>query len=185
MGHVAGQTVVHPKHGPATVQGVVRKDTGDGPEDYVELRLPSPSSLTILIPERSLQDVGVRSVSTRAQAEAVLAVLGEPSDVPETWAERNRVTVSRMGSGDLAQIAMVVRDLTRHAQRAGKSLSLGEGRTLDGCLDTLSDELSLALGLSRETTMALVVDSAVTPEQGRRQMPAADGETEEAAKATA
>lgn len=164
MGYVAGQTVVHPKHGPATVQGVVTKDTGDGPENYVELRLPSPSSLKILVPERSLREVGVRDVSTRAQAEAVLAILREPSDVPETWAERNRLTVSRMGSADLAQLAMVVRDLTWHAQRAGKSLSLGEGRTLDECLDALSDELSLALGLSREETMALIVESAATEE---------------------
>lgn len=171
MGYVEGQTVVHPKHGPATVQGLVTKDVGGGPENYVELRLTSPSSLKILVPERSLQQVGVRDVSSKARAEAVLAILGEPSHVPDTWAERNRLTVSRMGSADLAEIAMVVRDLTRHAQRAGKSLSLGEGRTLDSCLDTLSDELSLALGLSREETMALIVDSTASEEA-----------TEEAAK---
>lgn len=164
MGYVAGQTVVHPKHGPATVQGVVTKDVGGGPENYVELCLASPSSLKILVPERSLQEVGVRDVSSRARAEAILAVLGEPSDIPETWAERNRVTVSRIGSADLAEVAMVVRDLTRHAQRVGKSLSLGEGRTLDSCLDTLSGELSLALDLSREETMALIIDSVAVEE---------------------
>lgn len=157
MSYVRGDTVVHPKHGPATVVGTVSRDVGSGPESFLSLRVES-SALNILVPERSLRDVGVRDVTTRAEAEAILAVFEAPSEVSAMWSERQSLTVSRMSSADLAQKAMVIRDLTRHERRAGKALTMGESRAFDSCLDSLAEELSLALGVSKEDTAALIME---------------------------
>lgn len=157
MDYLRGSTVVHPRHGLATVEGTVRKDTGRGPESFLSLHVVA-SALRILVPERSLRDVGVREVTTRTQAEAILAVLQAPSEVSAMWSERKTLTASRMSSVDLAEKAMVVRDLTRHELRTGKALTMAESRSFDSCLDTLAEELSLALEVSKEEAAALVVE---------------------------
>lgn len=163
MGYVPGDTVVHPQHGAATVVGIVKKDVGNGPEGYLELLVAAPT-MRILVPERSLREVGVRSLSSRMEAEAALAVLQAPSDVPSSWSERNVFTASRMRSRDLDQRSMVIRDLTRHVQRTGKPLTMGEGRALEHCLEMVSKELSLTLGISEEDTKALMIEKSLLQE---------------------
>lgn len=145
------------------MEGVVRKDAGNGPEMYIELRIESPS-LTILVPERSLEEVGVRNVSTQEEADAILAVLEAPSDVAENWSDRNASTVSRMKSTDLAQRAAVIRDLLRHRQRSGKPLSAAENRSLEHCLEMVAKELSLVLGLSESETRSLMSEKSLSLE---------------------
>lgn len=115
--------------------------------------------LCILVPERSLDAVGVRDVSTRAQAEAILALLEESCDVPERWPDRNASTTARVKSPELADKCLVIRDLLRHEQRSGKSLTVGESRAFEKCMDIVVQELSLALELSAEDTRALILDT--------------------------
>lgn len=161
MAYTAGDTVVHPQHGTATVAGLVRKDVGKGPEDYLELHVKT-NSLKIMVPADAVEAVGIRSLSTRREAEAILAILEEPSDVPVDWSQRNVSTMARVKSHELDQVSMVVRDLSRHQQRAAKPLTARERDLLDGCLDIVGRELSLALGMSEEDTEALIVERSLS-----------------------
>lgn len=156
-----GDTVVHPQHGTATVEGLVSKDVGSGPEDYLELYVET-RSLKIMVRADAVEAAGIRQLSTREEAEVVLAILAEPSEVPEGWAERNASTNARVKSHDLAQVAMVVRDLSRHQVRRGKPLTMTERDLLAGCLDILVRELSLALSLSEEDTKTLIVEKSLS-----------------------
>ena len=131
------------------------------PDSFVELFFPG-KGLTITVPETSLEQVGIRSVSTHSEAQAILAILSEDSDVPTAWAERSATTSSRMKSAELAQLSMVIRDLTRHSVRANKPLSPAEKTQLDECLDTVSHELSLALDLPQDETRALILHKVAT-----------------------
>jgi CarD family transcriptional regulator len=157
MGYVRGDTVVHPQHGAAIVTAVIQKDVGSGPTDYLELFVEE-GSLTISVPAGAVAQVGIRDVSTRKEAEAVLRVLDGDADVRDRWSERNAVTVGRMKSADLSSFAMVVRDLTHHAHRTGKPLSSYEKNARDTCVDLLARELSLSLKLSQEETTALIFE---------------------------
>lgn len=159
MGYGHGDTVVHPEHGAGVVEGVVTKDLGQGPTEYLELHIDY-RSLTILVPAESLEQVGLRSLSSRDDAEAILALLEEDSEAPTEWSERNTATVARMKSRELDQIAMVVRDLTRHQRRIGKPLNMGEQNALKTCLGLLARELALTLDMPESTTMALLEQRA-------------------------
>ena len=152
MGYQTGDTVVHPRHGVAQVQGTATR----GKDDYLELFFP-PKSMTIMVPVASLDEVGIRGVATKEEADAILEILAEPTDVPTAWVERNAATLSRIQSTELAQASMVIRDLTRHADRADKPLSAAENASLNACLDTVSMELSLTLGLTQEETRELIL----------------------------
>lgn len=162
MGFAPGDTIVHPRHGVGTVQDAAPRGSGDSATTYLTLFFEL-KSLTIMVPLDSVDEVGIRHPSTKQEADAILALLEEESDVPEAWSERNAFTTSRVQSTDLAQAAMVIRDLTRHAQRIEKPLSAAENSTLEACLDQVSLELSLSLGLSQEDTRALILDRVGEP----------------------
>jgi CarD family transcriptional regulator len=159
MGFAPGDTVVHPQHGAAVVGPIRTKDLGHGPISYCELRVEA-SSLTILIPADSLDEVGVRPLSSRQDAEAILLLLASDADAPVVWSERNTITVDRMRSRELEQAALVVRDLLHHQRRIGKPLNTGEMASLRSCLTLLSNELSLSLGMSVEDTADLLLSRA-------------------------
>ena len=167
MGFAPGDTIVHPRHGVGTVQEAVSRGTGDDATTYLSLAFEA-KGLTVMVPVDSVDEVGIRRPSSKAEAEAILALLEESSDVPTVWAERNATTMARVQSTEIAQASMVVRDLTRHAQQSGKPLSPAERTTLDACMDQVSLELSLSLGLSQDDTRRLILDKVGEPE------PAAD-----------
>ncbi|HUH07055.1 MAG TPA: CarD family transcriptional regulator [Egibacteraceae bacterium] len=185
MGYAQGETVVHPQHGAAVVEAIFTKDLGQGPTEYLELHIEF-ASLKILVPAASVEQIGIRSLSSRKDAEAILSLLEEKSDVPVEWAERNATTIARMKSLELDQIAMIVRDLTRHERRLGRPLNMGERTVLGKCLGLLARELSLSLGMSEEATMALLVErsSSARAIAGDEQRPASLAEASEQLDAT-
>lgn len=163
MGFAPGDTIVHPRHGVGTVQDAITRGSGDDATTYLTLFFEL-KSLTIMVPLDSVEEVGIRHPSSKKEAQAILAILEEDSDVPEAWSERNAFTLSRVQSTDIAQASMVIRDLTRHAQRIEKPLSAAENSTLEACLDQVSLELSLSLGLSQEDTRQLILDKVGVPQ---------------------
>ena len=157
MGFAPGDTVVHPRHGVATVQSTATRGSGDAARSYLELFFEL-KSLTIMVPVDSLDEVGIRLPASKEEADAILEILEEDADVSTVWAERNAATMSRVQSTELVQASMVIRDLTRHAQRTGKPLSPSENGTLETCLDAVALELSLALEMPVENTRELILD---------------------------
>lgn len=163
MAYMPGDTIVHPQHGTATVLGLVQKDVGKGPEDYLELYIKA-RSLKVMVPAHAVAAAGLRSLSTKDEAEAILCILAEPSDVPEAWAERNASSMARVKSHDLGQVSMVVRDLSRLERRRERPLTMTESNLLSGCLELVTRELSLALDLSEPDMKALIVERCLGEE---------------------
>lgn len=155
MSYSTGDKLVHPQHGVGTIDGP--PTVASNGQTYVHLYFER-ASLKIAIPEDSLDDVGIRRLSTPEQAERILATLEETSDVSTEWSERNADTIARVKSTDLDQAALVIRDLTRHEHRAAKALSAAEKGALDRCMDTVAQELSMVLGLSQDETRELISD---------------------------
>ena len=156
MGYSSGDTVVHPRHGVAKVTGTSTRGTRDAKRDYIEL-LFELKGMTIMVPVDSIDEIGIRGIASAQEAKEILALLEEDSDVSTVWSERNADTLSRVKSTELPQAAMVIRDLTRHADRLTKPLSPAEATTLKTCLDMVTMELSLSLGMSEDETRDLIL----------------------------
>lgn len=158
MAYTTGDTVVHPRHGVAKVHKIATRGAGKAATSYLELVFAT--SLKIMVPVDSVDEIGLRRLPTKSEAEKILAILAEPSDVPEAWAERHATTSSRVKTTELAEASRVIRDLTRHAQRSDKPLSTAENSVLQSCLDSVSMELSLALEITQDEARDLIVAQA-------------------------
>jgi len=137
-----GDKVVHPQHGAATIARRIKREFGGVVRDYYVLDI-STESLTVMVPVEKVDQV-VRSVISKTQSRNVLASLKEePQEAGANWCRWYKVLTEKMYSGDIFQVAEVVRDLSFAQQTKGISPALK--RMLSKARMTLISELSFSL----------------------------------------
>lgn len=143
MPFAVGDKVVYPRHGAATVEGRETIDVGGQKRDYLVLRL-SYGDLVLKVPADNTEEVGVRDVVNAEELEEVFAVLRE-KDVrtPTNWSRRFKNHEEKLKSGDVYEVAEVVRNLS--LRDADKGLSAGEKKMLGQARQILLSELIFAL----------------------------------------
>lgn len=144
-----GDKVVHPMHGAGVIDSIVQRRVAGKLEDYYLLRL-SVGSMTVMIPTGNTQEIGVRPIVSDEEAKDLLQALENIEvDMTQNWNRRYRENMVRLKSGDLLEVARVVKGLLlREGQRG---LSNGERKMLRTAKQILISELVLAQSLPYET----------------------------------
>jgi CarD family transcriptional regulator len=149
--YAVGDKVVHPQHGAATIQKKVKQSFAGETRDYYVLDI-STEALTVMIPVDKVDSV-VRSVISKTASKNVLASLkGEPQEAGANWSRWYKVLTEKMFSGDIMQVAEVVRDLSFAQQTKGISPALK--RMLSKARMTLISELAFSLETDEEDATA-------------------------------
>ena len=137
-----GDQVVHPMHGAGVIDGIVREKVAGVVQDYYVFKMPV-GGLLLKIPIASTQAVGLRTVIPRAEAERLIAALPELEvEQDGNWNRRYRENMVRMKSGDLYEVARVIKCLMTRENRRG--LSTGERKMLHTARQILLSELVLS-----------------------------------------
>ena len=148
MEFAVGDRVVYPHHGAAVIERRERLVVLDKPRDYFVLRIEH-NNLTLKVPTDSVEQVGLRAVIDLEEVAEVMALLGKPGGrEPANWSRRFKNNVEKLKSGDVYQVAELVRNLTR--RKADKHLSVGEQRLLVDSRQVLLSELRLATDVTQE-----------------------------------
>ncbi len=142
-----GDKVVHPHHGAATIERRVNKNVAGERHEYFELEIAT-EQLTVSVPVASIGET-IRPVISKTAAQKVFKTFrSEPQEAGSNWSRWYKVLNEKMTSGDIYQVAEVVRDLTFAQQTKGISPALK--RMLSKARITLSSELQFALNLDEE-----------------------------------
>lgn len=154
MAYSVGDTVVYPHHGAAVVEAREQRELRGQPCDYLVLRM-TYGDLTLMVPADTCHEVGIRDVVSPEGVERVLGVLRDPElDVRGNWSRRFKANYEKLRSGDVFQVAEVVRNLATRDQ--GKDLSAGERRMLGKAKQILLSELAVAIGKDEQAAEELV-----------------------------
>lgn len=145
----AGDKVVHPMHGAGVIDSIVQRKVGGQMQDYYLLKLCA-GSMMVMIPTDHTDEIGVRPVVSGQEAVDILnAMENIEVDMTQNWNRRYRENMVRLKSGDLLEVARVVKGLRiRESQRG---LSNGERKMLHTAKQILVSELVLAQSLPYET----------------------------------
>src|SRR5262245_22077771 len=144
-----GDKVVYPHHGAATIERREKKLAFGEKRDYLVLRL-AYGDLTLMVPADNAAEIGLREVINDEEVEEVFAVLRKKeARMPTNWSRRFKNHVEKLKSGDIYQVAEVVRNLS--IREADKGLSAGEKRMLARARQILVSELTFALAVDEET----------------------------------
>ena len=142
-----GDKVVHPHHGAAVITDKVEKEMQGEQRTYFELAIAT-GQLTVFVPVDTI-DQNIRPVISKTAAGRVLRIFKEePQASGSNWSRWYKVLNEKMTSGDIHQVAEVVRDLT-HAQHT-KGISPALKRMLSRARETLTYELAFAFGVDTE-----------------------------------
>ena len=142
MKYEVGEKIIYPHHGAAVIEDIQQRTVKGEEVDYLVLKIHQ-SDLTVMVPAKNAELVGVRDVVGEEGLLKVFSVLRE-IDVEEAgnWSRRYKANQERLASGDVNKVAEVVRDLWRRDQDRG--LSAGEKRMLAKARQILVGELALA-----------------------------------------
>ncbi len=146
-----GDKVVYPHHGAATIVKQERIEFAGEKQDYFVLEIVT-DQLTLRVPAANALDRGVRPVISKNKARQVFAVFKqEPQEAGANWSRWYKLLTEKINSGDIFQVAEVVRDLTYAQQIKGISPALK--RMLAKARLIIVSELQFSLGLSEEDTI--------------------------------
>lgn len=152
-----GDKVVYPHHGAAVIERREKKNAFGEEREYLVLRL-AYGDLTLMVPTENVEEVGLRDVINDEEVEEVFAVLGKKeARMPTNWSRRYKNHVEKLKSGDIYQVAEVVRNLS--IRDKDKGLSAGEKRMLTRARQILVSELTFAIGVSEEEAEKKLVDA--------------------------
>lgn len=145
-----GDKVVYPMHGAGTIVSIEEKEMGGDPEDYYIIKMPV-GGMKLMVPTSKVEKIGIREVSQKSQADKVFEILEKPKDPyvhDANWSKRYNLNVEKIKSGDILEVAEVVRELShRHMERG---LSIGEKKMLSTAKNILLSEMVLSEDLSHD-----------------------------------
>ena len=143
-----GDKVVHPMHGAGIVESIVQKEVNGVTREYYILKLPV-RSMVVMVPTEHSGEIGVRPVVGSAEADRILASISQlPVEAGSSWNRRYRMNMERMKSGNLFEVARVVKSLTLRENDRG--LSTGERKMLHAAKQILISELVMSKDSSYE-----------------------------------
>jgi CarD family transcriptional regulator len=108
--------------------------------------------MTLSVPVDKTEEVGVRPPVSSDELDDLVAVLAKPDPrVPSNWSRRFKNHQEKLKSGDVYQVAEVVRNLA--LRDADKGLSAGEKSMFVKARQVLVSELAFALNISEDTAL--------------------------------
>lgn len=141
-----GDKIVHPMHGAGVIDDIVTQNVSGTTREYYLLRLPT-GSVTVLIPISSCESIGIRPIISKDEAQTLLSSIDSIVCEDESnWNRRYRENMDHIKSGNLTEVACVIKSLT--ARELRKPLSTGERKMLSSAKQILYSELELAMNCS-------------------------------------
>ncbi len=151
-----GDKIVYPMHGAGTIESIEEKEILGETQKYYVMKMPV-GDIKVMVPTKNAELIGVRDVIGNDTAKTVLKVLAaEPTDMSANWNKRYRDNQEKMKSGDICEVADVVRNLA-YRQKA-KGLATGEKKMLTNAKQILVSELVLAESMTKEQVEVLIND---------------------------
>jgi len=140
------QFVVYPAQGVGIVENITEKEVGGLKTEFYIIRILSNNG-TVMVPIANAENVGLRCVCNPKHAKKVLAYLADWSDFKgyagQNWNRRYREYGEKLKSGDLFDVAYVLKELILISK--DKELSFGERRLMEQAMNLICSELSLSL----------------------------------------
>ncbi len=152
-----GSKIVHPMHGAGTIKEIEEKKILGEVKQYYILQLPC-NDMNVMIPVDSQNSVGIRELMDKQTVlDAIEVLKQESTPMDSNWNRRHRRNMDKLKTGDILQVAEVVRNLIR-ANRI-KNLSAGEAKTLNNAKQILISEIILACQISGQEAEKLVEEA--------------------------
>jgi CarD family transcriptional regulator len=163
-----GDSVVYPHHGAGRVIRKEMKTVLGESREYLTIKILH-NEMTVMVPTANAAVAGLRRVIDPDTCQKILASLqGESTDIPGNWNRRFKHNREKIKTGDVYELAEVVRNLA--IRENAKGLSTGEKQMYTRAKKVLCSELMYALEMDEEQVDVHITELMV---EGARSLPVA------------
>jgi len=150
----AKEVVVYPGQGVGTITDITKKEIAGEVIDYYVIYL-SDSDMTVLVPITGIDNLGIRRIVTKTEAEAALKFLSEDFEpIPIDWKARYQMNMDLFKSGEILNTASVVRSLYQRSKT--KELPIQERKLYDSAYRIFQDEIAAAMKMTKAEVEASI-----------------------------
>lgn len=143
-----GDRIAHPMHGAGVIDGIEEKKINGTTRKYYRLKIPV-GGMIVMVPTDSCDLIGIRPIVDSKQADEIIDSISEiETDMTQNWNRRYRENMLRIKSGDLHEVARVIKGLVEREN--DKGLSTGERKMLHSAKQILISEIVLSQNSSYE-----------------------------------
>jgi CarD family transcriptional regulator len=145
-----GDMAVYPAQGVGVIEAIEAREYSGVKNEFYVLRIVD-SDMTIMVPIGNVGQVGMRCLIEKGNVDAIYGILEEKRGAGQafgSWSRRQREYNEKIKSGDLREVAEVLREL--YIIRGEKELSYGEKKVLELARKLLVKEVALAEGAHEE-----------------------------------
>jgi CarD family transcriptional regulator len=143
-----GDSVVYPHHGAGKVLRKEQKNVLGESREYLTIKILH-NDMTVMVPTENASIAGLRRVIDEETVKKVLALLQDDcSEMPKNWNRRFKHNRDKIKTGDIYELAEVVRNLAIREHQKG--LSTGEKQMFTRAKKILASELMYALEMNEE-----------------------------------
>lgn len=168
-----GDKVVYPHHGAGTVVKREVRDVLGQKREYLTIKILH-NDMTVNVPCENADKVGLRRVIDEVMVEKVLKALqGSGTMMPKNWNRRFKHNRDKMKTGDIFELAEVVRNLSLRDHEKG--LSTGEKQMFVKAKKILASELMYAKQMDEDQAGAWLDDALTTVGNGKKRTLAVSG----------
>jgi CarD family transcriptional regulator len=165
-----GDKVVYPHHGAGTVVKKEKREVLGEKREYLTIKILH-NDMTVNVPSENAEKVGLRKVIGEDMVKVVVkALTGGGTQMPKNWNRRFKHNRDKMKTGDILELAEVVRNLSLRDHEKG--LSTGEKQMFVKAKKILASELMYAKDMDEEEAAewldGVLVSSANGASNGRK-----------------
>ena len=143
-----GDKVVYPHHGAGVVVKKEKREVLGQTREYLTIQILH-NDMTVNVPVESAEQVGLRTVIDEDLVKTVVkALTGGSTEMPKNWNRRFKHNRDKMKTGDIFELAEVVRNLSLRDHEKG--LSTGEKQMFVKAKKILASELMYAKDMDEE-----------------------------------
>ncbi|MGN1299710.1 MAG: CarD family transcriptional regulator [Candidatus Scatovivens sp.] len=148
-----GDKIVYPMHGAGVIESIEDKSILNERQSYYIIKMPG--EVKVMVPTAKAEEIGVRNIIDQETAGKVINVLEHDStEMSMNWNKRYRDNMEKMKSGDIYEVADIVRNLS--FKQKEKGLSTGEKKMLLNAKQILVSELVLAESKDKDEVEELI-----------------------------
>ncbi|HHY36093.1 MAG TPA: CarD family transcriptional regulator [Firmicutes bacterium] len=149
-----GDKIVYPMHGAGIIEAIEEKEVLGEKRKYYIMHLPL-GDMKVMIPTNSVKKLGLREVIDEEGVQKVLQILKDrKTRMSSNWNRRYRTNMEKIRSGDIYEVAEVVKNLS--LRKKEKGLSTGESKMLDSARQILISELVLAKDIAEDEAEGII-----------------------------
>ncbi|MDA0939311.1 MAG: CarD family transcriptional regulator [Proteobacteria bacterium] len=151
-----GDSVVYPAHGVGVITGEEIQTIG-GTEIHLYIISFARDKMILRIPKSKIHKSGLRHLMSKADFGEVLNVLQKQTSLPRgMWSKRAQEYSQKINSGNILQIAEVLRDL--HKNAGDPDCSYSERIIYESALERLSNEYAESANMKKPEAKSKLID---------------------------